>query len=322
MMNLFDELEDRNRILANEISNAESVHNDALAIELKKELYSNKIQMLNILTAKEKRAGITARELKKEVDSKPKIPRYATGIESLDYKLFGGIEIGTFVQLAGESGVGKTHLQLEILSNIAKYGKSVFFNFEMGDTRIVKRLEKLLTSDEQWDNLIIDSDSRNIDEICNEITLYAKSGIKFFTIDSKMKIDTTESMQDYQKFSAISKKLAELSQKQEVIIFLINQMNEDDIKNKRLAFKGSGDQKYDSDLAFFYVKDEDGNRKLICNKNRQDEKEFTLNLFLDENYRTQSNDYEIVYKDKNNRVIAKPTITEFVADDTISMSML
>ena len=29
MMNLFDELEDRNRILANEISNAESVHNDA-----------------------------------------------------------------------------------------------------------------------------------------------------------------------------------------------------------------------------------------------------------------------------------------------------
>lgn len=318
MEKTFEQLKLEQAELVYKIDKATQAEDDILAIDLKKQLYRVKLEMLEMITASQTRAGISARELKRRVESKPKVPRYETGIAALDYKLFGGIEIGTFIQLAGESGAGKTHLQLEILTNIANYNKSVFFNFEMGDTRIVKRLEKLITKDVQWDNLIIDNDSRDIETLCNEITLYARDGVKFFTIDSKMKLDAKGEMQDYQKFSMISKRLAELAQKQEVIIFLINQMGEDDIKSKRLAFKGSGDQKYDADIALFYVMDKDGNRRLICTKNRQDETLFSLDLCLDQNGRTISanNETPIVYQDNKGKYGAAPTITEYKMEAT------
>lgn len=285
-MEKFNELQEECKNLAFLITRAEQDHNKDEAIKLKKQLYTNKLLMIEIISIEEKRNGITARELRKLVDMRPKAIRYETGIKPLDDKFKGGIELGTFVQLAGESGVGKTHLTLEVLTNIAVYTKSVFFNFEMGDTRIVKRLKNLIKEEQQWDNLIIDNDSRELDTLCNEITLYANDGIKFFTIDSKMKINVDSNEADHQKFSKISKRLAELSQKQDIIIFLINQMNEDDIKNKRLAFKGSGDQKYDADIALFYVRDDEGNRRLICNKNRQDEFEFSIDLKLNNKGKT------------------------------------
>lgn len=285
-MKKFEELQQENNQLAFLITRAEQEQNHDEQIKLKKQLYTNKLLMIELITIEEKRNGITARELRKLVDLRPKAIRYETGIRPLDDKFKGGIELGTFVQLAGESGVGKTHLTLEVLTNIAVYTKSVFFNFEMGDTRIVKRLKNIIKEEQQWDNLIIDNDSREIDALCNEIRLYANEGIKFFTIDSKMKINVDTAEADHQKFSKISKRLAELSQKQDIIIFLINQMNEEDIKHKRLAFKGSGDQKYDADIALFYIRDEEGKRRLICNKNRQDEYEFSIDLKLDSKGKT------------------------------------
>ena len=313
-------LDARNKELSNLISIAEG-NNSTERYSLKKELYSNKIEMIEIITVEEKRAGITARELKRLVELKPKVPRYETGIDALDKNLFGGVEIGTFVQLAGESGVGKTHFLLEILSNIANYSKSVFFNFEMGDTRIIHRLNKLLVNEPQWDNLIIDKDSRNLDVLCNEIILYARDGVKFFTVDSKMKIEVSGNQEDHQKFSSITNRLAKLSQQHDVIIFLINQMNEADIKSKRLAFKGSGDQQYDSDISLFYVKDDNGKRTLICNKNRQDEREFRIDLHLDENGKTVSDSHITVYQDKGGRFIAEPEVTDYVPE-TYDMAVL
>lgn len=280
-----EQLERRNKELSILIDNAEKTGDSAI-FDLKRELFKNKLEMIDLITIEEKRNGITARELKKLVDMRPKLPRYETGLRALDDELQGGIEIGTFIQLAGESFTGKTHMTLEILSNIANYSKAVFFNFEMGDTRIIGRLKRLLKTDAQWDNLIIDNDSRELSALSNEITLYAHEGVKFFVIDSKMKIHINSKLEDNQKASAISKELSRLTQKHDIIIFLINQMSEDDIKNKRLAFKGSGDQQFDSDISLFYVKDKEGKRTLICNKNRQDEREFRIELRLDENGRT------------------------------------
>lgn len=296
-----EKLDSKNKTLTALISKAEQTNSDDI-YDLKKELYTNKIRMIELITLEEKRAGITARELKHLVEIKPNVPRYETGVVAIDCKLHGGIEVGTLVQLAGESGAGKTHLLLEILSNIAHYSKAVFFNFEMGDTRIVQRLDRLLTRDVQWDNLIIDNDSRNIEALCNEITLYSRDGVKFFAIDSKMKLEVSGNKDEYQKFSEITKKLSALCQKLDVIVFLINQMNEQDIKNKRLAFKGSGDQQYDSDISLFYVVNKDNEnpmewkRTLICNKNRQDEELFAIDLDLDNSGKTVEAGIPITYE--------------------------
>jgi len=279
----FKALEHENNRLVSEISAEQDINK---SIELKKKLYGNKLSMLDMIKQDDKRAGVTAREYLKTFRELPHVPRYATGIKAIDFHFKGGFESGMFIQLAGESGVGKTSLFLEIMTNIAQGNKCVFFNFEMGMRLMGKKLNRLLTSDKQLDNLIIDSDTRNLDDLVMEIELYAKQGVKFFAIDSKMKIEITGTDDEYLKISKMSSALAKLSQKRDIIILLINQMNEADIKNKRLAMKGSGDQKYDSDIALFYVMDDNMNRTLMCTKNRQDEVLFDIPLALDSRGRT------------------------------------
>lgn len=285
-MNKIEDLKNKLQQIAVRISSTTDI-GDQLA--LKRQKYNLKLELLDCISQKEIRAGISARELRSKFLLKEKAPIYATGIEALDNELDGGFEQGSFIQLAGASFVGKTHLLLDILSNIAEFNKCVFFNFEMGEKRIVNRLERLLTKDEQWDNLIVDSDSRNLKDLVMEISLYAEDGIKFFMIDSKMKLYVDNMSDDHKQFSFISKELSRLAQQKDIIILFINQMSEDDLKNKRLAFKGSGDQQYDSDISLFYVLDEKTKeRTLICNKNRTlNEKLFMLPLVLDHNGKTK-----------------------------------
>lgn len=282
-MQEFNTLENENKRLVNEISLEQ---NQDKSIELKRKLYENKIAMLNLIKQDDKRAGLTAREYLNNFRDLPHVPRYATGIDAIDRAFQGGWETGMFIQLAGESGVGKTSLFLDIMTNISIGSQCVFFNFEMGIRLMGKKLSRLLTTDKQLDNLIIDSDTRNLDDLVMEIELYAKQGVKFFAIDSKMKIEINGTDDEHLKISKMSSALAKLSQKRDIIILLINQMNEADIKNKRLAMKGSGDQKYDSDIALFYVMDDNMNRTLMCTKNRQDEILFDIPLKLGTNGRT------------------------------------
>jgi len=226
---------------------------------------------------------MTAMALRQDVANRPKIPRYMTGVTPLDEALMGGIEIGTFVQIAGQSFAGKTHLVVEVLSNMANGFPVKFFNFEMGDRRIISRLEKTLTTDNQGNNFHVHNGSRSLNDIKKEIVKSIGLGQRFFAVDSKMKIEVPDITDDYKRFNMISAELAKLTQQHDIIIVLINQMNESDLKDKRLAFKGSGDQMYDTDIALFYMVDDEEptKRKLVCRKNRQDEILFLLDLKLD-----------------------------------------
>jgi replicative DNA helicase len=262
-----------------------SVHNETsvdIQIKLKKQMYGKKLELLDLIHEKDKaRAGLTARELILKVDSMPRLPKFETGMFKIDHVFGGGFETGLFINLAGESGAGKTTLLMNLLANLSEGRKTVFFNFEMGDRLFVKKLKDLKLSDNQLDNLIIDSDTNNLNDLIMEIELYAEDGIKFFAIDSKMKIVNNNGDNEYQQISNMSKGLARLSARKDIVICLINQMNESDIKDKRLAFKGSGDQKYDSDIALFLVKDND-QRKLICTKNRMNDKLFAIDIDLND----------------------------------------
>ena len=251
---------------------------------LEKKVELNRLRKNKKISSK----AISAFDLIREVESRPRVPRYETGIKPLDESLNGGIEIGSFVQLAGASFAGKTHLVIEILSNIAISKKVLFFNFEMGDRRIANRFSRSLHTDAARKNMMIHNDNRELSHIVDEIISASKDGIKFFAIDSKMKIEVSEEKDDYKKYSKISATFSKLTQENEIIIFLINQVNEEDDKTGRMAFKGSGDQLYDTDLALFYFLDKDNPRarNMVCRKNRQDENNFTLSLALDVNGNT------------------------------------
>lgn len=288
-------LENRNSVLINTIAKLEFENNSAY--DEKQELYENKLEMIRLIKTVDKRNGITAKELIQKVKDKPPAIRYETGIVPLDRELNGGFAIGSLAILGGGSFVGKTAITLEILTNIAIANQSVFFNFEMGDTKISQRLQRMRLSDVQLNNLIIDKDSRNLNEIETEIILYARSGCKFFVIDSKMKIDVNDKISGNEKSSLITHVLSKLAQKYDVIIFLINQISEENLKNGYFSFKGSGDQLYDADYALFYTKDEKGVRTLSCIKNRIDEKEFDIQLKLHENKTVDYNEVIPYYQD-------------------------
>jgi len=314
LLKLKEKLENEIRDLTIQFSNANDVEKWELESELlEKKLELNKLRKNNKIESK----AVTAFDLINDVNSRPNIPRYETGVAPLDKALNGGIEIGSFVQLAGSSFAGKTHLVIEIMSQVATYDKVLFFNFEMGDRRIAQRFEKTLHTEQAKRNMLIHNDNRELSHIVSEILSAAKTGVKFFAIDSKMKIEVSSEKEDYKKFSKISATLSKLTQENEIIIFLINQVSEDDDKTGRLAFKGSGDQLYDTDIALFYSLDKKNPnaRVLVCRKNRQDENNFTLNLTLDNNGKTVDASVPITYEYK-----APTNVTEY--QDNINMAVI
>ena len=294
-MDKLETLKQENSELPALIDAAERVNDIDTLVKLKRQFYANKVEIIDLLSVKNEKRTITARELKTKVDSMPNAIRYETGVKALDEHLMGGFEVGSLIQLAGASGAGKTTLFLKIISNIAKYTNSAFFNFEMGDRRIVKKLTKLLVEDKQWDNLLINSETRDINDLIMEITLMANDGVKFFAVDSRMKLRKSGSEAEYQKISLMSSMLSECAIKNDIIILMINQISEEDLKSGRLSFKGSGDQIFDSDMALFIVVGEEEVRNLICKKNRQDDHLFHFELPKD--YDNTYNVVETVYED-------------------------
>jgi len=274
-IDIFDELEKQIKSIALKIDSAKRIGNSAEVLDLKKDMYAKKIEQIDFLNEDIRISSTqTAEELMIDVANRGPVTKYATGTP-LDKYLQGGIEVGTFVQLAGESFAGKTHFIMEILTNVSTYSEVMFFNFEMGDIRINERLVRSLDTQTQRKNFLINSRARNLKDIIKEITDKASRGVKFFAIDSKIKIEVPEESEDLKAYRKISSELSKLSQEKEIIIILINQMNEDDQKNNRLAFKGGGDQMYDTDIALFYMLHKENNkpqseykRIMYCRKNR------------------------------------------------------
>lgn len=223
----------------------------------------------------------SAGNLRARVKSKPKTPKYATGITWLDEKLNGGFQEGSFINIAGESFSGKSTMVLNILANIAEYNKCLFFSFEMYENLLSHKIENL--NQYQDKNLLIEQYRNDLDDVVGLIKLYASKGVKFVAIDSKMKIKVSGNGEDHQKASLISSTLAKLCQETGVIIMLINQISEADLRNGRFALKGSGDQVYDSDFIFFLTVKEDEKtvitkRTFMCTKDRYNGKKWKYEM--------------------------------------------
>ena len=223
----------------------------------------------------------SAGNLRARVKSKPKTPKYETGITWLDEKLNGGFQEGSFINIAGESFSGKSTMVLNILSNIAEYNKCLFFSFEMYENLLSYKIDNL--NEYQAKNLLIEQYRNDLDDVVGLIKLYASKGVKFVAIDSKMKIKVSWNGEDHQKASLISSTLAKLCQETGVIIMLINQISEADLRNGRFALKGSGDQVYDSDFIFFLTVKEDEKtgitkRTFFCSKDRYNGKKWKYEM--------------------------------------------
>lgn len=138
-----------------------------------------------------------------------------------------------------------------------------------------------------WDvlqNIQIYQDGAQIDKIAARIRKLSKKGYKIFAIDSRMKIRVSnEKASEYEKNNEISSKLSELTRTLGVIVILINQISEADLKAGRNSLKGSGDQVYDSDM-IIYLKATTNDRKEVVKrefemaKDRIGERLFKVNI--------------------------------------------
>lgn len=240
--------------------------NDAIE-RIKKEITELQ-DTLDILIGEEEAPIIeTLGEVKNRVDSKPKLPKYETGVRWFDEKMNGGLTLGTFINIASESFAGKTTFATEIMLNISEYRKVLFFSFEMYENILIDRIKNATSS--QQGNMLISQQNSEINAIERAINAYIDEGVRFIVIDSRMKINVNGINDEYQKNTEISKRLSKLCQQLGVVILLINQISESDLKNKRLSLKGSGDQFYDSDVVLFItVNHETDERTMYCTKDR------------------------------------------------------
>jgi|LSQX01.1.fsa_nt_gb replicative DNA helicase len=222
----------------------------------------------------------TAWQIEKRVMGKKKQPKMLTGVQWLDDKT-GGIQRGTFINLAGGSFSGKSTLVLKILANISEYKPTCFFSFEMYEDKLINKIKHL--SQKQKENIYVVQKEYRLDSVDAIIRQKAKDGVLFFAIDSRMKISVSITGKEYEKISYLSNHLSKLCQELGIIIILINQISEEDLRNGRLSLKGSGDQYYDSDMILFItVKKEKGSdeerRICFCEKDRDGEKKWRVDI--------------------------------------------
>lgn len=222
-------------------------------------------------------------EFVKRVEKNRDLKFYPTGLRWLDIELAGaGLAEGSFINIAGGSFAGKTTFTLELLKSMAQSEKVCFFSYEMYEKILIRKFKFA-----SWDvlqNIQIYQDGAQIDKIAARIRKLSKKGCKIFAIDSRMKIRVSnDKASEYEKNNEISSKLSELTRTLGVIVILINQISEADLKAGRNSLKGSGDQVYDSDM-IIYLKATTNDRKEVVKrefemaKDRIGERLFKVNI--------------------------------------------
>ena len=193
----------------------------------------------------------------------------------LDEKL-NGMPKACFFNLVGSSYAGKTYLGMQILSEISKQTKTLFFSFEMYEGLMVQRLKKF--DKKALENMYIEQKENNLEKIRIIIEkMHKEKNVEFVLIDSRMKIKTKDT-DEYMKNTNISHTLSKLVQNLGITILLINQISEADLRQGRLSIKGSGDQVYDSDIILYIVPEIDESSGLVkkrtyyCSKDRFNER--------------------------------------------------
>lgn len=224
----------------------------------------------------------------------------------------GGIEPYQLVLINGDADSGKTSLGLQILENLSKNHKTCFFNFEFPNHKYIYKLQKKYKDLMQKNNIteksfqnimqnmiLIDTTNHDneLSNLANKIEMLYDKGIRFFLIDSQMWIQTDENLKGEEAESKKFEVLANLTNRLEIVIFLITQTSKLDSINPFGSKKGG----YYSSIIInikqnIDIKNKDNkecnntNRTIHIQKNKQTGINKTYNVIFDTDYLTFSKD--------------------------------
>jgi replicative DNA helicase len=228
---------------------------------------------------------------KQEYLSKPRIPKYSTGVSFIDDALDGGIEAGQFILVMGDPEAGKTMISTQILRNVSKGFKTLFFCFEFTVGAFIQQNIDVKRKFNE-DNLLIINDGYTLGDVEREIKIFAKEGGRFVVIDSQMRVDNTikgatVEQNESEKFST----LAKLCHRLNIIILFIAQQGKEDTKGGTHSPMGTKKGAHEANQIWYIHKlkpkyDENGNdenkeiRELEISKNKQTGKHFKTEIRL------------------------------------------
>jgi DNA repair protein RadA/Sms len=91
--------------------------------------------------------------------------RIKTGLEQFDFMLNGGLVNGQVILVAGEPGIGKSTLMLEIAKNLSKSGKVLYVNSEESNEQVKMRAERIGLKEENiflYPDVVLESIIENL----------------------------------------------------------------------------------------------------------------------------------------------------------------
>lgn len=170
----------------------------------------------------------------------PEIPRLKTGIAIWDHALSGGMVIGSKILIAGEAGVGKTTLLLNVCAAIAKPDyRTLYVTSEQDKTLLLHRAREIGAVNEHFEI----ASTQNLPEALAK----CRAGFAFAVFDSIQEFDANP-----KEFTAPATR---------VFVSRIN---------KQGVILGRTDQEHDPDvlLIMTYASHGDDLREIKANKNR------------------------------------------------------
>lgn len=168
--------------------------------------------------------------------TKPQSSIYPTKISFLDTCFNGGLELAQLILISGDPEAGKTRLGLQIIENLAQNHKVCFFCFEFTIENYVR--SRMKEPKAYFKNLKIIDEGYDINEIANNIKNLYKEGVKFFLIDSQMRITSPQARNMEEEETAKFSTLAKLCHSLGILIILIVQTSKSDRDNPMGSKKG------------------------------------------------------------------------------------
>ncbi|MBS4275594.1 ATPase domain-containing protein [Campylobacter vulpis] len=251
---------------------------------------NNELLDLSILSKEMDEANVedlrTLDEWLKYYEDKPLMMKHSTSIDFIDNAFEGGFELAQLMLISGDAESGKTTLCLQMLEHLAIRNKVAFFSFEFtinSYLESVKKQNKKLP----FDNFYIINDGYEISEVAANIKRLYKKGVRFFLIDSQMRLEvgshhkiTNIEQAESLKFST----LAKLCHSLEIFIMLIIQTSKSDPESPSGSKKGEHEASIilrlekikpeKSDTAQAYNEFDEFRRSISLKKNKQTGKHF------------------------------------------------
>ena len=223
------------------------------------------------------------------VQSLPVLPRYETGVSFLDYALAGGFEMAQLVLLSGEPEAGKTSLGVQILENVSMGYKCAFFCFEFTARQYINAKLSTTPSFKDNENLFIINEGYEVAQVAENIRALAKTGVKFFLIDSQMRVTVGRARSMEEEESEKFSTLAKLAHSLEILIILIVQTSKTDPNNPMGSKKGGHESSITIRIEHVKAKSDGENdvefdpkkRVIIIKKNKQTGKHFKEQVAFD-----------------------------------------